>query len=661
MFCFAIIAHGQIATNGDFRSVNSGSWSDVAIWQIRDAAGNWTAPATPPTSTNNVYVQKGHTVTVDVAGFCNDLHLNVQGVLSIGTNTVSISGKIRADSMSTAGVAVTGAVDATFYSDQGNYTTLNTTMVASATTGGLKFVGTSRTINNATEWNSNGTGNVSVIFALDAGATGTVAAGFKAKTFTFLSGTISTTAFFSSGAVGTGTCFTIKNGSKFTTSRSGSAAIGFSSTKKCDNVILENGGTLEFSGTTPNVDCASFTNNGTIIYLGAAGSLAQPTAAGITDGAVSITSYKNLFLSGTGLKTIPSAATITVSDTMKFTSSTCYFNTGGSISYGANAYLQFALGTGTTLTLPGTSIEWPSTGAPKNIEIKSGTVKFAANTVGSSICNRTISDSLIFTGGIFNIPLLDTLFMANGSKLFKRSVASGSGITYASASTAQYIIGAPGGPANPQATVVIDVPGGIVPENATDLVATNGLFFNLTITTGTTYNNAAKAINTLNNSGVLAFLSTNYIIYGDIIGDGTISSGSSIATTNNLNLAGALTGAATSKLNFTPGFDYVRDLTINRTGTGASITLGTNVNVWRDLFLTAGTLNDGGKAIYLGRHISYSGAAVGTGNHVSLPGGKIVMLANNVTTGNYVGCSSIGNLEINYNNTTKSLRAATSF
>jgi len=98
----------QTAATGDYRSaVTTGNWNTPASWQVRDALGNWTTPSAAPTSTNNVYIQAGHTITVNVAtATCNDLHLNVQGVLAVGANTVEINGKIR----SYGGLQISGGI-----------------------------------------------------------------------------------------------------------------------------------------------------------------------------------------------------------------------------------------------------------------------------------------------------------------------------------------------------------------------------------------------------------------------------------------------------------------------------------------------------------------------------------------------------------------------
>jgi len=234
----------QVATDGDYRTAKiSGNWSDADMWETR-TAGVWAVTAVAPSAINNVYIQNGHTVTVDVAnGYCNDIQLNIGGVLAIGTNIVNVNGKIRA--FTTTLGAVTGTIDGTFYSDQISSTATAATMITTSIPGVLKFVGNTRTIAIATEWNSSGTSNAAE-FALNPGQIGSLTGtGVKFKPLTFSSGIISTDSFISAS---TGD-LTIKNGATLISSRSTtSGVIGNSSTAPCGIVTIESGGILELTG-----------------------------------------------------------------------------------------------------------------------------------------------------------------------------------------------------------------------------------------------------------------------------------------------------------------------------------------------------------------------------------------------------------------------------
>jgi hypothetical protein len=303
---------GQVATTGDYRSAVNGNWSDVNSWQVRDGSGNWTTPGVIPTASNNVYIQNLHTITVDLAsGNCNDIQLNTLGVLSIGTNIVNVNGKIRA--YTTTLGADTGTVDGTFYSDQASSTATAATMITTSNPGVLKFVGNTRTIAIAAEWNSSGTSNAAE-FALNAGQTGSLTGtGVKFRPLTFSSGIILTDSFIS---VSTGD-LTIKNGATLITSRSSTGGvIGNSSTAPCGIVTIESGGILELTGSLPTINCTSFVNNGTVKYS-RAGSQTLLTAGVVTPqaGTTAYNDYNTLILSVSGGKSI--FASITVSNLLK--------------------------------------------------------------------------------------------------------------------------------------------------------------------------------------------------------------------------------------------------------------------------------------------------------------------------------------------------------
>src|ERR1043165_4577277 len=115
-----VTAQAQTATDGDCRSAGTGNWSDTSKWQTR-VSGNWVAASSAPTSANNVYIQSGHTITVDSSTVaCKDLHVHSSGALTIGGNTLQVSGKWRA--YKTAAANTTLGADGTFYSAQVNET-----------------------------------------------------------------------------------------------------------------------------------------------------------------------------------------------------------------------------------------------------------------------------------------------------------------------------------------------------------------------------------------------------------------------------------------------------------------------------------------------------------------------------------------------------------
>ena len=70
LFLLPFISIAQVA--GDYRSVATGNWNSVTSWQVRDGSGNWSAATVLPIATNNVYIQNGHTLTLDITVLPND-------------------------------------------------------------------------------------------------------------------------------------------------------------------------------------------------------------------------------------------------------------------------------------------------------------------------------------------------------------------------------------------------------------------------------------------------------------------------------------------------------------------------------------------------------------------------------------------------------------
>ncbi|MGE5804427.1 MAG: T9SS type A sorting domain-containing protein [Ignavibacteria bacterium] len=74
-----LIALG-VPDTGDYGSVDDGNWSDVSTWAQWDGTGWNTVPSAAPTGSVNVFINLGHTVTVDVAQSISG-NLTVDGYL----------------------------------------------------------------------------------------------------------------------------------------------------------------------------------------------------------------------------------------------------------------------------------------------------------------------------------------------------------------------------------------------------------------------------------------------------------------------------------------------------------------------------------------------------------------------------------------------------
>ena len=348
-------AWGQTATNGDYRSIATGNWGGATTWQVR-SSGSWVATSIAPTSINNVYIQTGHTVTVNTTTVaCNDLQLHTSGVLAIGVNIAQVNGKIRAYT----GTAVTTAgADGAFYT-QTSSTSPNANNITSSGVGVLSIVGNSRTVYNTGEWGATTTG-----FALDvsitSGQTATAATSVKAANVTVTSGTLDMGSSFTLSADNgtTGGNITVANGATLISARSGAGSAVFQRTgTTLANLLTVNPtGTLQLNGTSPAPAMTTNTLSGTVIYGASGTQTTWTTPSGTSQsGAATLSTFNNLTLSGTSAKTLGVNTTVNGALTITGTASNAYgaftlgfgssatatVNTGGSLllntgSYGAS-------------------------------------------------------------------------------------------------------------------------------------------------------------------------------------------------------------------------------------------------------------------------------------------------------------------------------------
>jgi lysophospholipase L1-like esterase len=316
-------------TSREFRSLASGNWNTQGTWQQSDGNGSWTTATTIPNALNNVYIQSGHTVTVSGAeAYCYDLHTNTAGVLAIsGTNSVNVNGKIRAYT----GAAEISTTNGVYVGT--NATTMASAMITTGSTGVLKIVGATRNITNTGEWVGASTSN-NITFALDSGAIGTLQTAIKFKVITIAGGTVSTANTINVGTNEGNGIITINNGARLVSSKNytaaGSQVITLTSVTRCGTVTIDSGGILELTGATPVIDCATFTNNGTVVYSGGAKTLLQNGSFSTTKG-IPITTYGNLVISGTEAKTFP-ANDITVNNDFTIISGSITVPTGKNLT-----------------------------------------------------------------------------------------------------------------------------------------------------------------------------------------------------------------------------------------------------------------------------------------------------------------------------------------
>lgn len=411
----------------DFRSKSSGNWNTPGTWQIRATDGTWSTASSVPTASNNVYIQNGHTVTVDAAdAYCYDLNINAttvstaQGIVAINAAyNVNVNGKIRAYT----GSAVTTSTD-------GSYTgtsipTVVANMITTGSTGVLKFVGGTRNITNSNEWQGVGTTN-NAEFALDIGAIGYLNTSIKFKTFTFTSGTISTNSILNVGSSSTPNgVLTIKNGAKLISSKtgstSGSQVFTYSNSARCGIIAIDAGGILELTGASPAMDVTTFTNNGTVIY---SGSVAQTLITKANDAtSLSSFSYQDLVINNVaGVTALASTnntgnsinaggsitltnGVLTVGNLNVPTGTISLTRTEGSLSSALAGIINVTYDGSSAIT---TGVECLSTITNLNLNNSAGVTLDAS---------KTISSTFTITNGILNIPATAFLYVVSGNQI----------------------------------------------------------------------------------------------------------------------------------------------------------------------------------------------------------------------------------------------------
>src|ERR1035437_1439097 len=371
---------------GDYRSnTATATWSTLANWDYYDGT-NWsTPPGSLPTSTSNVFIQSGHTVSLTTTGaVCKDLNMcnnttssttsTVRGTIQLSTFTLDVNGSLR----SYWGVAATGttALPAPTY-----FGTVTNQPFFSAT-GEIRFVGNTRNITNSGEWastsNSVASTNANVEFALTPGETGTLLTNCKFGNFTFTSGIINILTVAPDRGTTPANPFgnvTISSGSRVIASGSGNT---FQRTGSGLGGTLTVVGTLEFTNSSPIIAMTTCTFNGTVVY-----SLAgiQTLAIAASSGASPFT-YTNLTLSGSGAKTL--GGNTSVSGTLSMQGTASLALGGFTLTYGGSSTLEYAGSASQTST----DVEFPGSGSvPPSLKINNsnGVILHATRTISGTL------------------------------------------------------------------------------------------------------------------------------------------------------------------------------------------------------------------------------------------------------------------------------------
>lgn len=160
------------------------------------------------------------------------------------------------------------------------------------------------------------------------------------------------------------------------------------------------------------------------------------------------------------------------------------------------------------------------------------------------------------------------------------------------------------------AAKIINTTGGEVFYNITKAGVQNSLSFNCNVT--------INGVLDLSPGNVL-FRGRTLTLNGTVSGTGSFLASLSTDVISNFSylVIGGTNGGALGTMRFSATYSYVRDITINRTGASASVTLGSNINATRNLTLTSGVLNTGSYSIDLGANGSLVETALNPSSYVN--------------------------------------------
>jgi hypothetical protein len=192
LFLFAGHAgFAQLTPNdGDYRSAASGNWSNTSSWEVR-SGGTWSTPSTAPTSSNNVFIQSKHNITIDVAvASCKDFNIKPDsGKVTINGNFLDVYGKMRW--FNNAVGTINGSADGAFYSSNVDIATGGNNNAPTTGSGALRIRGAKRTVFNAGQWAASGFASTNLVFNMASITdTATVLTAMKMNSVTISSGTL---------------------------------------------------------------------------------------------------------------------------------------------------------------------------------------------------------------------------------------------------------------------------------------------------------------------------------------------------------------------------------------------------------------------------------------------------------------------------------------
>ncbi|WP_425636407.1 T9SS type A sorting domain-containing protein [Algoriphagus yeomjeoni] len=258
---------------GAYRTVTSGNFGNISIWQVYDGTV-WLAASVKPNQTNDIYIDQTHKVTLTANEEVKNLYINAQTgageKLNLNSNNINVYGSLQ---------AFTGAAPGT---PAGTWNSQN--WIGNSISSTLTFKGNSRIIIPKNAWSGFTTqSRYTVIFDPGAGNTLTIQEPFKAVQFIVRSGTLrqtldtsvapnfcssitfnTETSYYPSGSFGD---FIIEANGKFISEcNENIIARSISGLVSAALFDLQSGGELILEGTSPQIEAATFQLNGKVTF-----------------------------------------------------------------------------------------------------------------------------------------------------------------------------------------------------------------------------------------------------------------------------------------------------------------------------------------------------------------------------------------------------------
>ncbi|NVJ85964.1 MAG: T9SS type A sorting domain-containing protein [Algoriphagus sp.] len=278
-FAVAIICSYGIVTAqeiGSYRTISSGNFQTIAIWEVYDGS-NWIPASAPPDQNHDIYIDQTHLLTLTQNESVKSLFINAEAgagqKLNLNGFNLDIFGTLQGFEGPAPGIP--------------NRAWNSINWIGNSISSTLTFRGTSRVIIPQNAWSAQSDrSRYSVIFDPGPGQTLIIEEAFKALSFTIRSGTViqrldtsvnpakcATFSFNTETTVyGTGPYgeFTIEGGAQLISECDEGILFRSSSISALLFSVLP-GGELILEGETPQIEAANFQLNGKIIHRGGSG------------------------------------------------------------------------------------------------------------------------------------------------------------------------------------------------------------------------------------------------------------------------------------------------------------------------------------------------------------------------------------------------------